>query len=509
MKTTVKFRLVAGIAALAFSFLPFPPALADSILASSDLPVEQAILTSPPDVPAPIIRDHPAKVVVHLEVQEKVMRLADGVTYNFWTFGGTVPGSFIRVREGDLVEFHLSNAADSKMPHNIDLHAVTGPGGGAAASFTAPGHTSVFSFSVLKPGLYVYHCAMAPVGMHVADGMYGLIFVQPKEGMPKVDHEYYVMQGEVYTTGAFSEPGLQPFDLAKALDERPPYVVFNGAVGSLTGNHALKAQTGETVRVYFGNGGPNLDSAFHAIGEIFDAVYTDGTMTNVSRNVQTTLVAPGSAVIADFKLEVPGTYALVDHSIFRAFNKGALAQLSVTGEENKLVYSGKLMDVVNQDSATNATTALVQADAPKPVAAAVKTPANAMGGTQFAGGQRVFNQICFACHQVNGQGMPGVFPPLAGSDYLMTDKTRSIGVVLKGLNGAVTVNGNRFVGSMPPLATLSDQQIADVLTYVRSSWGNSGQPVSAEEVRTVRQAQVSDAAAASTAAPVGGLNAFE
>ncbi|HKW30950.1 MAG TPA: copper-containing nitrite reductase [Verrucomicrobiae bacterium] len=508
MKTAFKLRLMTGIVALAFSLLPVRHLRADAAALPSDLPVEQAVLTSPPDVPPTITRNHPAKVVVNLEVREQVMRLADGVTYNFWTFGGTVPGRFIRVREGDLVEFHLSNASDSKMPHNIDLHAVVGPGGGATASFTAPGHTSVFSFAALNPGLYVYHCAMAPVGMHVADGMYGLIFVQPKDGMPKVDHEYYVMQGEVYTTGTFGDPGLQMFDLNKALDERPPYVVFNGAVGSLTDSRALTARVGDTVRIYFGNGGPNLDSAFHVVGVQFEALYQDGTMTNVLRDVQTILVPPGSAAVADFKVEVPGVYSLVDHSIFRAFNKGALGQLSVTGPENKQVYSGKLADMVYQDIPADDTNMAVVAEPPKPVAA-TEIASTKMAGTQFANGQRVFNQICFACHQVNGQGMPGVFPRLARSDFLMADKNRSIGVVLKGLNGAVTVDSSKFVGSMPPLATLSDQQIADVLTYVRNSWGNSGEAVSAEEVHQVRQSPAPETAEARAVESAARSGAFE
>src|SRR5579885_1785207 len=132
------------------------------------LPVETAVLTAPPHVPPPIGRLHSAHVIVNLTVKEVVKRLADGVTYTFWTFGGTVTGSFIRVREGDLVEFHLNNDPSSKMPHNIDLHAVIGPGGGATSSFTAPGHSSQFSFKALNPGLFIYHCATAPVGMHVA-----------------------------------------------------------------------------------------------------------------------------------------------------------------------------------------------------------------------------------------------------------------------------------------------------------------------------------------------------
>jgi len=200
---------------------------------------EVAVLTHAPNVPPPIQRQHATKVVVNVEVREVVKRLADGVDYLFWTFGGEVPGVFIRVREGDLVEFHLGNHPSSKMPHNIDLHAVTGPGGGATSSFTAPGHQSQFSFKALNPGLYVYHCATAPVGMHVGNGMYGMILVEPKEGLPPVDQEFYVMQGDFYTKGKFGEEGLQPFDMEKAVDEKPSYVVFNGAVGSLVGDKAL------------------------------------------------------------------------------------------------------------------------------------------------------------------------------------------------------------------------------------------------------------------------------
>src|SRR6187549_1668963 len=169
----------------------------------------RAVLTSPPNVPPPTGRKAPARVIVELEVVEKDMQISEGVTYTFWTFGGTVPGSFIRVRQGDTVEFHLKNHPGSKMPHNIDLHGVTGPGGGAASSFTAPGHQSQFTFKALNQGLYVYHCATAPVGMHVANGMYGLILIEPPEGMAKVDREYYVMQGDFYTAGKYREKGHQ------------------------------------------------------------------------------------------------------------------------------------------------------------------------------------------------------------------------------------------------------------------------------------------------------------
>lgn len=231
--------LLTGFGVAAESSLPDAPAAQPEAFAVPA--TERAILTQAPAVPPPITRRHPAKVIVNLDVKEVTRRLAEGVEYPFWTFGGDVPGKFFRIREGDEVEFHLHNDPNNKMPHNIDLHAVTGPGGGAASSFTAPGHSSQFSFQALNPGLYVYHCAIAPVGLHVANGMYGLILVQPNEGLPPVDHEYYVMQGEFYTVGKFGEEGLQVFDMDKALDEKPTYVVFNGAVGSLAGNHSLAA----------------------------------------------------------------------------------------------------------------------------------------------------------------------------------------------------------------------------------------------------------------------------
>ena len=309
---------------------------------------EELVLTDAPNVPPPITRSSSKKLIVRLETKEVVKRMADGVDYTFWTFGGSVPGKFIRVREGDEVEFHLSNHPSSKMPHNIDLHAVTGPGGGAAASFTAPGHSSVFSFKVLNPGLYVYHCATAPVGMHIANGMYGLILVEPKAGLPKVDREYYVVQGDFYTPKNFGVKGKQEFSMQRAIDENPSYVVFNGSASSLVGDNALTAKVGETVRLFMGNGGPNLVSSFHVIGEIFDKVYFEGGASAVQHQVQTTLIPAGGSTIVEFGLNVPGTYILVDHSIFRAVNKGAVGMIKVSGPEDHVVYSGKHDDRIYQ-----------------------------------------------------------------------------------------------------------------------------------------------------------------
>ncbi len=436
---------------------------------------ENAILGVPPEVPPAIHRDHPTKVIVHLEVKELVKRLADGVEYRFWTFGGQVPGRFIRVRQGDLVEFHLDNPPDSKMPHNIDLHAVNGPGGGATSSLTVPGHTSTFSFTALNPGLYVYHCATAPVGMHIANGMYGMILVEPPGGLPPVDHEYYVMQGEVYTAGNYGDPGLQQFDMAKAIDERPPYVVFNGEVGSLTGDRALTAKVGETVRLFVGNGGPNLASSFHVIGEIMDTVHQEaGTAT--SHNVQTTMIPPGGAAIAEFTVNTPGTYLLVDHAIFRAFNKGALGQLVVTGPGDSTIFSGRTYEGVYRPEGSAVQTMPSGNDS----APQARTVAQ-----QVEFGRRIFESTCAACHQPDGQGLAGAFPPLAGSDFLNADRDRAIATVLHGRSGPITVNGGQFDNVMPALG-LSDDQVANVLTYVYSQWGNNGTVIDPATVAAVR-----------------------
>ena len=439
----------------------------------------QAVLTSPPHVPPPVKRNYPAKVIVELEVIEKDMAISEGVSYTFWTFGGTVPGSFIRVRQGDTVEFHLKNHPSSKMPHNIDLHGVTGPGGGAASSFTAPGHGSQFTFKALNEGIYVYHCATAPVGMHVANGMYGLILVEPPGGLPKVDHEFYVMQGDFYTTGKYREKGLQPFDMEKAIDERPTYVLFNGAEGSLTGDKALLAKTNQNIRMFVGNGGPNLVSSFHVIGEIFDKVSYEGG-SNVQKNVQTTLIPAGGAAMVEFHTEVPGSYVLVDHSIFRAFNKGALAILKVDGPENKAIYSGKEVDSVYLGDRAAPNLGAVTA-ASKAAASGTLTQQE-----QVDAGKALFNGTCSVCHQANGEGLAGVFPPLAKSDYIAQDVKRAISTVLRGLAGKVTVNGKEYNSVMPPMNQLNDDEIANILSYVLNSWGNPGGRITADEVKKVR-----------------------
>jgi nitrite reductase (NO-forming) len=496
-RSTLRAALVGGFAAL---LVPLAATRAQeanvaakpgAVPLAADLPVEVAVLVPPPAVPPPIGRKHPAKVIVQLEVREVTKRLADGVEYTFWTFGGDVPGRFIRVREGDVVEFHLNNHPSSKMPHNIDLHAVTGPGGGAASTFTAPGHSSQFTFTALRSGLFVYHCATAPVPMHISNGMYGLILVEPKEGMLPVDREFYVMQGDIYTQGKTGEPGLQIFDNAKSVDEQPTYIVFNGAVGSLTGDNALKAKVGQMVRIYFGVGGPNITSSFHIIGEIFDRVHPEGAMSPVLQNVQTTAVPAGGSTIVEFKAEVPGTFVLVDHSLSRAFNKGALGMLKVEGPESPVLYSGKEVDEVYLGQASDAGSASSkrQAELEQKRAEAIANNPEITSMTkeiQMERGKKVFLSVCFACHMQEGQGLPGVFPPLAGSDYLKADKDRAIRIPLKGLSGPITVNGKSYNNIMPPQSQLDDAQVADVLTYVMNSWGNYMGTVTTADVKRSR-----------------------
>lgn len=453
-----------------------------NLIAPIDEPIigeEVAVLTAPPMVPPPITRKNATKVKVQLEVREFTDQIADGVDYTFWTFGGTVPGSFIRVREGDMVEFTLANHPDNKLPHNIDLHAVTGQGGGASASFVAPGHSATFSFRCLNRGLFIYHCATAPVGMHIANGMYGLILVEPREGLPKVDKEYYVCQGDFYTEGAYGQAGYQPFSMEKALREDADYVLFNGKVGALTGDNAITARVGETVRLFVGNGGPNLVSSFHVIGEIFDTVRAEGGDFE-NHNVQTTLIPSGGTTVVEFKIETPADYILVDHSIFRTFNKGALGILKVVGKPELEIYSGKQQEGIYLPEG-----GAIQSVPREVGMEAIAVPASRTLAQRVELGQRLYESVCFACHQKTGLGLPPAFPPLAKSDYLMADRARAIRGVLGGLQGKITVNGKAYDGIMPAQA-LTNDDLANVFSYVMNAWGNKADVVTLEEVEEVR-----------------------
>jgi len=324
--TAAAMALAAGSGAWAADAAPQPaPAVADIVRSATDLP-------------PPITRRAPAVVKVNLVTQEVVGKIADGASFKYWTFNGKLPGPMVRVRVGDTVEVTLHNPSDSMNMHNVDFHAVTGPGGGASATLADPGETKTFTFKALQPGLYIYHCAAPTVAQHIANGMYGAILVEPAEGLPKVDREFYVVQGEIYTEEDHDAQGELTESIGKLLDEDPEFYVFNGAYKALTGAKQLEAKVGETVRIYFGVGGPNKTSSFHVIGEIFDNVYNMGSLTSPPiKDVQTVTVAPGGATVVDFKLEVPGNYVLVDHALSRV-ERGGAGILHVTGPEAPEIF---------------------------------------------------------------------------------------------------------------------------------------------------------------------------
>jgi len=297
----------------------------------------------PTDLPGPLPAGGPTTRRLDLEAKEVVGQLADGTTFTYWTFNGKVPGPFFRVRLGDTVEVHLKNDASSSMTHSVDFHAVTGPGGGAVGTTTEPGKETMFTFKALNPGLFVYHCATPMVAEHIANGMYGMILVEPEGGLPKVDREFYVMQGEVYTTGKFGDKGLQMPDIDKLLNETPEYYVLNGTTTALNKDHPLQANVGETIRIFFGVGGPNKISSFHIIGEILDRVYDQASLTSPPlTNVQTTLVPPGGATVVELQLQVPGRFLLVDHALAR-LQRGLVGYLLVNGNPAPDIFSATPM----------------------------------------------------------------------------------------------------------------------------------------------------------------------
>ena len=299
------------------------------------------VVRDPADMPGPIAQRGPQVIRVDMETVELTGRLDDGTTYVYWTFDRKVPGPMLRARVGDTIELHIKNAADSVMMHSVDFHAATGPGGGADFTQIAPGEEAILTFKLLKPGVYVYHCATPSVAHHITSGMYGLIVVEPEGGLPQVDREFYVMQGELYTVEPFGTKGELEMDYDKLISENPEYFLFNGSVGALTRFHPLYANVGETVRIFFGVGGPNFTSSFHVIGEIFDHVYPMGSFTSPTiTGVQTVTVPPGGATAVDFKIDRAGHYVLVDHALSRA-ERGLAGYLIVDGpKDDDIMHAG-------------------------------------------------------------------------------------------------------------------------------------------------------------------------
>ncbi len=307
---------------------------------SKGRPVAPDISRDPSDVPPPVGARAPRTLRVDLTTIETEGRLDDKTTYQFWTFDGKVPGPFIRARVGDKLEVHLKNDSGSMLTHSVDFHAAIGPGGGARFTQADPGEEKVFSFEAITPGLFVYHCATPSIAQHVANGMYGLVLVEPEGGLPLADREFYIMQGELYTTKPFGTQGRQELDYEKLMAEQPEYFLFNGAVGALTAEHPLRARRGENVRIFFGVGGPNFSSSLHVIGGVFDRIRRNDPLAVREKGAQTLSVAPGDAAIAEFDLRRGGQYVLIDHALSR-MERGLVGDLIVEGpREDALMHEG-------------------------------------------------------------------------------------------------------------------------------------------------------------------------
>jgi copper-containing nitrite reductase len=354
--------------------------------ASDSTPTVKAadIVRDPADLPQPIGERAPALVRVTLTAKELVGVLdpTSGTTYRYWTFNGKVPGPEIRVRQGDTVEVTLVNAKDSSMVHSIDFHAAIGPGGGSALTQVPPGQSKSFTFQATVPGLFVYHCGSPMVAQHIANGMYGLILVEPVGGLPHVDREYYIMQSEFYTTAPKGKSGLQQFSVENLMSENAQYYLFNGAVDAITKEFPLQAKEGETVRIYFGNAGPNATASEHMVGEIFTHYYQLGSLTSPAlAGIQTATVPPGGAAIFELKASMPGEFTLMDHAISR-MEKGDMAILRVTGPENEaLMHAGTVPDAGSEEISGVTVADVDEVNHIKPSSSALSVPESAMAMT--------------------------------------------------------------------------------------------------------------------------------
>ncbi len=299
------------------------------------------VVKDPTEVPEPINRKNNKHLSFDLHVLEVLTDIdGSGNKAWVWTFNGTVPGPMIRVMEGDTVTVNVINDAENVEPHSVDLHAVVGPGGGAVVTESLPGETKSVTFKATRQGTYIYHCAAeGKAWEHVGYGMFGLIVVEPKGGLPLVDKEFYIGQFEWYHNNL---PGTEDvshglpsntlmLDEAQASTEQPNFYSFNGHKTALFDDNkkgnAMNVNQGDKVRFFFVNGGPNKGSNWHIIGTIFDKVY-QGHFDDYLRNQETEYVPPASAAMFELTAEVPGDYLLVDHAIFRVPN-GALGLLHV------------------------------------------------------------------------------------------------------------------------------------------------------------------------------------
>ncbi len=342
------FRALGGLAAssaVAFPALDARGAQANPVSAQApappNLPAVKRVAANPAAIPSPIRRSRTMHHDLTLTAREVLAEIEPGVRFLYMTFDGQVPGPLLRIRVGDTVRLTLRNPHGNTLLHTVDLHAVYGPGGGMEALLAAPGQEKSLFFKALYPGSFVYHCAVPDLDFHIASGMYGMILVEPEEGLPPVTREFYLGQHETYVAAAAGPQGFHAFDFDALLREDPTYVLLNGQKQALTpdGYGALAANVGETVRIFFVNGGPNLTSSFHPIGNVWTKLWVNGTFrTAPDAYMQTCAVPPGSTLVADLALPVPGQVKLVDHALTRVVRKGMLGVIDVAGPAQPQIF---------------------------------------------------------------------------------------------------------------------------------------------------------------------------
>lgn len=334
------FRAFGGVAAGSAAGLPLAAQLSAQA-APPQMPLVKRVAANPAAVPAPIRRSQAAHHTLTLTAREVVAEIEPGLKFLYMTFDGQVPGPLLRIRVGDTVQLTFRNPRENLMPHTVDFHAVYGPGGGMEALLAKPGQEKGLYFKALYPGSFVYHCAVADLDYHIASGMYGMIVVEPEQGLPPVSREFYLGQNEMYVGQSAGPDGYRTFDFDALLRENPTHVLLNGQKKAVTpdGYGALKAKVGETIRIFFVNGGPNLASSFHPIGNIWTRVWGNGSFrTAADAYMQTVTVGPGSTLVGDLALPVPGSVRLVDHAITRVVRKGMLAVIDVAGPAQPQIF---------------------------------------------------------------------------------------------------------------------------------------------------------------------------
>lgn len=319
----------------------------------SSLPRVKQIMLAPPFLPEheQVAVGGPKIVEVTFTIEEKKLAI-DGEGTEVWAlaYNGSVPGPMIVVHEGDYVELTLKNLPTNLMEHNIDFHASTGALGGGALTKVLPGEEVVLRWKAVKPGVFVYHCAPGDIMIpyHVVHGMNGAVMVLPRDGLNdgkgnpiKYDRAYYIGEQDFYIprdeNGTYKKYETAGEDLSESLDVMrtltPTHVVFNGSVGALTKDGAMKAKVGETV--LFIHAQANRDSRPHLIGGHGDYVWDTGSFADVpATGLETWFIRGGSAGAMTYKFRQPGVYAYVNHNLIEAVMFGATGHVVVEGEWN-------------------------------------------------------------------------------------------------------------------------------------------------------------------------------